>query len=196
VQQITKPDDGELLKRFREGDREAFAVVYRAHQSSVMRFALHMTGDTGKAAELTQDVFVWLIHHPGYFDPERGALNSFLIGVARKLLQRKQFEARRWAPLDENEAAIGGVAAESLMSDTSELRSAIAALPLKYREIVVLCDLEEKTYEEAAVVVECAVGTVRSRLHRARVLLAQKILARQQRDNGVLVSPETVRCSA
>jgi RNA polymerase sigma-70 factor, ECF subfamily len=48
-------------------------------------------------------------------------------------------------------------------------------LPLRYREVVVLCDLEEISYSEAAVVLECAIGTVRSRLHRARTLLAAKV---------------------
>ena len=178
--------DSELLRRFRAGDREAFTAVYRSYQPSVLRFALHMTGDGDKAAELTQDAFVWLIHHAEDFQPERGALGSFLIGVARKLLLRKQYEERRWAPLDDTAAMVDeGRVAET---DTTALRSAIAALPLKYREIVVLCDLEEKSYEEASLLADCAVGTVRSRLHRARGLLAQKLLARRP-------NCETLRCS-
>jgi RNA polymerase sigma-70 factor (ECF subfamily) len=56
-----------------------------------------------------------------------------------------------------------------------QLLQAIAALPLRYREAVALCDLEGKSYEEASVILECPVGTVRSRLHRARGLLARKL---------------------
>ena len=95
------PEDGELLRRFRAGDREAFTAIYRAHQAAVFRFARMMTGDPMKAAEVTQDVFVWLIHHPGDFDPERGGLSGFLVGVARYLLKRRYREERRWAPLEE-----------------------------------------------------------------------------------------------
>src|SRR4029078_2788377 len=61
--------DRDLLKRFRAGDRDAFPEIYRVHQKPVFRFALLMTGDSMKAAEVTQDVFVWLIHHPDDFDP-------------------------------------------------------------------------------------------------------------------------------
>jgi RNA polymerase sigma-70 factor (ECF subfamily) len=179
--------DGGLLHRFCAGDRDAFTTIYRAHQPAIFRFALHMTGDRGAAAELTQDVFVWLIHHAEAFQPERGALGAFLSGVARKLYLRRQYEARRWAPIDDATGAAGDDRSES---DTTELKKAIAALPVKYREIVVLCDLEEKSYEEASVLAECAVGTVRSRLHRARGLLAQKLLARRGSRRG-----EAMRCS-
>jgi DNA-directed RNA polymerase specialized sigma24 family protein len=79
---------GDLVQQFRQGDRDAFTELYRANHPAMFRFALNMTGDRGKAGELTQDVFVWLIHHAADFDPQRGELGAFLIGVARKLLLR------------------------------------------------------------------------------------------------------------
>jgi len=173
--------DRDLLGRFRAGDRDAFTAIYRANQTAVFRFALHMTGDRMKATEVTQDVFVWLIHHPGDFDPERGELGAFLIGVTRKFLHRRQQNERRLVAFTEApERAVyqpcheGGREAEA-----AELRKAIAALPQRYREAVVLCDLEDKSYEEAASAMDCAIGTVRSRLHRARGLLARKLRPRQ-----------------
>jgi len=172
--------DRDLLKRFHAGDREAFTEIYRMHHKPVLRFASTMTGDSLRAAETTQDVFVWLIHHPGDFDPQRGELGAFLVGVARKLLKRRYSEQKRWVPLDESGAdAVSlptGDGHAQQKEDVARLRHAIAALPERYRAVVVLCDLEEKTYEQAAVVVECAVGTVRSRLHRARALLARKLV--------------------
>ena len=57
------------------------------------------------------------------------------------------------------------------------VRAAVLALPAHYREVVVLCDLHEMSYQEAASVIGCAVGTVRSRLHRARALLVEKLRA-------------------
>jgi len=171
--------DRELLRRFRAGDRDAFAEVYRLHNGAVFRFARAMTGDQTKAAEITQDAFVWLIHHSSEFDPERGGLGAFLVGVARKLLRRRYSEEQRWVALDE---AMLAPAAGSVRSgaepDSELLRQAIAALPVRYREVVVLCDLEGRSYEDAAGIAECAVGTVRSRLHRARALLAKKLTSK------------------
>jgi RNA polymerase sigma-70 factor (ECF subfamily) len=170
--------DGDLLRRFRDGDREAFTLIYRAHQSAVFRFAMFMTGDHTKAAEVTQDVFVWLIHHAGNFDPARGELAAFLAGVTRKFLQKRRGEELRWVQLDESmltEPTGWREGEDRGAQDADVLRGAILALPEKYREVVVRCDLEEKSYEEAAAVIGCAVGTVRSRLHRARGLLARKL---------------------
>ena len=134
-----------------------------------------MTGDAAKAAEVTQDVFVWLLHHAGKFDPERGQLGAYLAGVTRKFLLRRRGEEQRWAPLDESLLAAQRASDSEDTTDTDALRGAILALPGKYREVVVRCDLEEKSYEEAARLIGCAVGTVRSRLHRARGLLARKL---------------------
>src|SRR4051812_30593203 len=94
--------DRDLVERFRQGDRNAFTELYRVHHPGVFRFALNMTGDRGRAGELTQDVFVWLIHHAGDFDSNRGEMAAFLVGVARKLLQRQERDARRWLPLIES----------------------------------------------------------------------------------------------
>lgn len=180
---MAEPDrrpDRDLLQRFREGDRDAFTMLYRAHFPAVFRFAFYMSGDRMLAGEITQDVFVWLVHHPNEFDTERGDLPAFLGGVARKFLHRRQQNDRRWLPL--NEAAMAprtGSGADFVRGleqrqDVAELRKAIAALPERYREAVVLCDLQEKSYEQAAQELGCALGTVRSRLHRARELLVRK----------------------
>jgi RNA polymerase sigma-70 factor, ECF subfamily len=175
--------DGELLRRFASGDREAFTALYRAHSPAIFRFALYMTGDRVMAAELTQDVFVWLVRHPAEFDAGRGELPSFLGGVARRILQRRKETARRWLPLEEAAMPAGGTEfARGLeqQDELAELRKAIAALPERYRETVVLCDLQEKSYQQAADELACAVGTVRSRLHRARELLARKFLGKKE----------------
>lgn len=173
-----KATERDLMRRFRAGDRDAFTSVYKSHSAAIHRFALHMLGDEGKAVEITQDVFVWLIHHPEKFDPAKGDLGAFLTGVARKFVQRRWQQDKRWVSFDECAipAASGGFEADEEAEDTVRLRGAIAALPERYREVVVLCDLEEKSYEDAASRLECATGTIRSRLHRARGLLARKLL--------------------
>jgi RNA polymerase sigma-70 factor, ECF subfamily len=171
----------DLWQQFRAGDREAFTALYRAHSPAVFRFALYMTGDRIRAAEITQDAFVWLIHHPDQFDPVRGDLAAFLGGVARKLMRQRERQERRWLPLDEAidlEIHSGDEALRAL--DSGALQRAIALLPERYREAVVLCDLETRSYEEAAALAGCAVGTIRSRLHRARQLLARKLLPKRE----------------
>jgi RNA polymerase sigma-70 factor, ECF subfamily len=173
-----------LLDRFRQGDREAFALIYRSNSPAVYRFALHMTSDPAKAAEITQDVFVWLIRNPVHFDPARGSLGAFLAGVARRILMRRWRDERRWAPLEEAGMRLDLISAERANvqeSRADRLRELIAALPARYREVVVLCDLDGRTYEQAASILECAVGTVRSRLHRARELLARKFEAEKEK---------------
>jgi RNA polymerase sigma-70 factor (ECF subfamily) len=165
--------DSSVIELFRAGDRDAFTAVYRAHHAEVFRFAFHMTADPASASEITQDAFVWLIHHASEFDPQRGVLPAFLKGVARKLLQRRQRSERRWLPFSEVTAFSTGVDFTRGI-DAESLRKAIALLPLRYREAIVFCDLEGQSYDEAAALLGCAVGTIRSRLHRGRVLLARK----------------------
>ncbi len=74
------------------------------------------------------------------------------------------------------------------------VRRAVLSLPERYREVVVLCDLEELSYVESAQILGCAVGTVRSRLHRARSLLLEKL--QPQREENVATEVKTARCFA
>jgi len=186
MQEPERRSDRILLEQFRAGDREAFGALYRAHYPAVYRFAFYMTADPIRAGEVTQDVFVWLIHHPGDFDAERGDLGAFLGGVARKFLLRDQRAGRRWLPFDESEPAFHDRESDDFAcaiereQEAAQLREAIAALPGPYREAVVLCDLESRSYEEAAGVLGCPTGTVRSRLHRARELLARKFQRKRE----------------
>jgi RNA polymerase sigma-70 factor (ECF subfamily) len=158
------------------GSQEAFTALYRTHSPAVFRFALHMTGDRMKAAEITQDVFVWLVHHPNEHDPARGPLGPFLAGVARQMIHRQQRNERRWLSFDSSAPPAANTPDPTRAADLESLRRAIALLPLRYREAVVLCDLEGHSYDEAAQVAGCAVGTIRSRLHRGRELLERKFL--------------------
>jgi RNA polymerase sigma-70 factor (ECF subfamily) len=172
---IPSSSDSDRIARFCDGNREAFTELYRMHSPAIFRFALHMTGDRLKAAEITQDVFVWLIHHPRDFQPGRGALGSFLAGVARQFLRRQKRNERRWLSFEDAAPQHAGEAVDPGRAiDAETLRKAIARLPLQYREAVVLCDLEGYSYEAAAGLLDCAIGTIRSRLHRGRELLARK----------------------
>jgi RNA polymerase sigma-70 factor, ECF subfamily len=176
-----KSNDNELVRRFRNGDRDAFSALYRAHHAAVFRFALYLTGDRERAGEVTQEVFVWLIHHPSAFDPERGDLPAFLGGVARQMMRRHRREEQRWLPLNETDAAAAPPPEIAASEEAAELWNAIATLPERYRETVILCDLEEMSNEQAAEVLGCPVGTIWSRLHRAHELLQRKLQGKKMR---------------
>jgi RNA polymerase sigma-70 factor, ECF subfamily len=175
--------DDALLKRSAKGDEHAFAELYRRHQGALYRFAMRMTGNSWAAEEIVQDVFMMLVREPKKYDPSRGTLGAFLYGVARnrimKHLERtprdfsldadyseghpqlhEQMTPARWAELRERR---------------EQVRAAVLELPPEFREAVVLCELEEMSYEEAAHALACPVGTIRSRLHRGRALLLAKL---------------------
>ena len=172
---LSSGSERELLSRFRRGETAAFTAPYRDHAPAVFRFAWHMTGDRCKAAEITQEVFVWLLRHSEKFNSERGNLAAFLAGVARKCVRRQQRFERRWLPFQQIPGGQASTAFDpNRAMDAESLRKAIALLPLRYREVVVLCNLEGHTYEQVASLLNCAVGTVCSRLHRAHQLLARK----------------------
>ena len=176
--------DDELLIRIRSGDEEAFVTLYRKRQAAIYRFALHMSGSLTVAEDVAQEVFLALLGEQCGFDPERGTLSGYLFGIARKLVLRNVERGRSAVALENDlddstlpELAVNDdpLAALTEREGIAALRRAVQALPRRYREVVVLCDLEEVDYADAAVALGCPIGTVRSRLHRARGLLLDKL---------------------
>jgi RNA polymerase sigma-70 factor, ECF subfamily len=193
--ELTDLRDEQLLRMMQAGDENAFTTLYRRRQGNIYRFVLEMSGSAPLAEDVTQEVFMALIRESRGFDPSRGSLCGYLLGMARhhalRLLKRDQTYVlapqaeeggREWG-----DAAPGsGEDPHSAMSRRETVRSvrqAILSLPEHYREAVVLCDLNEMSYEDTASVLGCSVGTVRSRLHRGRALLLQKLTG------GVKVEP-------
>jgi RNA polymerase sigma-70 factor (ECF subfamily) len=166
--------DEALMAAAAGGDREAFAALYRRRRPDVYRFALHMTGSASAADDVAQDVFMTVIHDARRFVPGRATVVAWLLGIARNHARRRLAE-RTHEPLER----AGSEAAPALHPDASlagaqdveRLRCALGALPVAYREAIVLCDLQELSYEDAAAAAGCAIGTIRSRLHRGRAQL-------------------------
>ena len=184
-------EDEDLVDAIAHGDRRAFSVLFRRTQGAVYRFALHMTGSTATADDITQDVFLALMRDAARYDRERTSVTAWLCGIARNFARRTRASESRWASLDdevgESRAGTGQpadpVAALARAQRIESVRRAVLRLPFKYREVVVLCDLQEMSYEDAAAALGCALGTVRSRLHRARALLAEKLTAMERTSN-------------
>jgi RNA polymerase sigma-70 factor (ECF subfamily) len=171
--------DEQLYKLMKKGDSKAFAELYERREPALFRYALHMTGSASSAEEVAQEVFVQLMAASTRFDETRGSLEGWMYGVARNLVRVQRRKAGSPVPAGSelNEPAfdhdiLGGmIDSENLVA----LRIALSELPQGYREAVILCDLEERNYDEAARMMGCPVGTIRSRLHRARGLLAAKM---------------------
>jgi len=194
---LTNLADAELLRLMASKNEQAFTVLYQRRQGAVYRFALQMSGSPSVAEEVTQEVFIVLLREGSGYDPARGPLASYLYGVARRLTWRRMAEDRPHVQIEDEQE--DGRTPEQLIARSEvetdlardqavrSLRRAILALPAGYREAVVLCDLHELSYADAARALGCTVGTVRSRLHRARALLAERLAAKRSSSNGCLV---------
>jgi RNA polymerase sigma-70 factor, ECF subfamily len=197
----TEPRDVELIRRLAAGDEDAFLEFYRRHHGGLYRYAIHMSGSPEAAADVVQDTFLTLIRHAGKFDEEKGTPAAFLFGIARNQLRKHHEREGRYVPLSDEfgsdlpqewsarqahsngngRSPAGPVHVEGILEGlersemAEQLREAVLTLPDHYRGPLTLCDLEGKSYFEAAALLDCPVGTVRSRLNRARSMLLDKL---------------------
>jgi RNA polymerase sigma-70 factor (ECF subfamily) len=181
MQPVIPPTDGDLVRLMIAGSEDAFGALYERWSPAVFRFALHMSGDRQIAEEVTQDTFMAMIRRPVLFDETRGSLVSWLLGIARNVTRRALGAAVGDEALDEAEEPASGadVLHDLTRRETIDaVRQAVVSLPPAYREVVVLCDLQELDYRDVAEALDCPVGTVRSRLHRARAMLIAKLRTR------------------
>jgi RNA polymerase sigma-70 factor (ECF subfamily) len=180
--------DAELVRRVAAGDADAFATLFERRQGEVYRFALNMTASRSIADDVTQETFLAVMRDASRYDSARAAVGAWLCGIARNHVRRRLDRDRRLRALAEDEgdetpaasqlAAVDDPLADLTRAERVEaVRGAVLLLPVRYREVVVLCDLEELSYVDAAAALGCALGTVRSRLHRGRALLAERLSA-------------------
>ncbi len=184
--------DAALAARLALGDAAALAPLYARHKAMVYRFALLWSGQAAVAADVTQDVFLHFMTRAGDYDPARGPLTPWLLGIARNFVHRRTGADARYVANDDDigdelattTAATAAPAtpetALELRRDLERLRAAIAALPPHYRDVLVLVELAERSYAETAAICGCELNTVRSRLSRARVQLAQALAPGQR----------------
>ena len=179
--------DDELVARIGARDRTALSLLFRRRQPDVYRVAMLMTGSPAAAEDVTQDVFLAVMHDASRFESGRATVTAWLCGIARNHARRRLERDRRTLPLPEHPDPLLGAAVIQAdptreMSNAEQielLRRAVLTLPVRYREVVVLCDLQELSYADAAIALECSIGTVRSRLHRGRALLTAKMHAHE-----------------
>ena len=190
-------DDAALIALARRGDAVAFSRLFAGFERRIFRYAAHMCGRDA-ADDVVQETFLALLRpstalgagpstslRAGGYDASKGTVGSYLFGIARHFML-KRLSAREVATFDldehdertawpdERPSALDTLSREETVQ---AVRAAIASLPAAYREVVVLCELQEMSYVDAAAIAQCPVGTVRSRLHRAKALLLTKLAA-------------------
>ena len=177
-------DDAGLIALARRGDAVAFSRLFAGFERRIFRYAAHMCGRDA-ADDVVQETFLALLRGRGDYDAGKGSVGNYLFGIARHFVL-KRLSAREVATFDldehdeetawpdERPSVVDSLArAETIQA----VRAAIASLPAVYREVVVLCELQEMSYADAAVIAQCPIGTVRSRLHRAKAMLTTKLSA-------------------
>ena len=178
--------EADLLTRSLAGDERAFVALYERLKSGIFRYAFYMTSSRTAAEEVTQEVFVTLLQEGHNYRASRGNVAAFAFGIARNFVRRIERRERPYQSLPLPDSSLESLSASLVSADDlpgqmirdevfARVQAAIASLPDHYRQPVVLCDLCELSYEEAASRLGCAVGTIRSRLNRAHSLLAQKL---------------------
>lgn len=158
------------MERFRTTrSEEDFRAIYRRHTPALYRVALRLAaGDTALAEDVIQETWIRAIQQLDRFE-WRAALRTWLTGIA--------LNCARESVRNEDRSTIGQPSSEEATCpathpiDVAELQDAIAALPLGYRQVVVLHDIEGHTHDEIAIMLDVAVGTSKSQLSRARQAL-------------------------
>ncbi|MGH6610536.1 MAG: RNA polymerase sigma factor [Burkholderiaceae bacterium] len=174
-------DEAQQLSRACAGDEAAFIELYRRHRATVYRFAWLITGSEAQAADVTQEVFIALLDKSNTFDAQRGSLAAYLCGMARfrayRMTDKRMQSVEDFDALLEmqSEADTPELPAEQLERSRTlhALYAAIRKLPAPFRDVLILVELQQMSYVEAAAIAGIELGTVRSRLSRAKARLAQ-----------------------
>ncbi|MEA2601712.1 MAG: hypothetical protein QOF89_2704 [Acidobacteriota bacterium] len=176
---LEQPSDAELMVRVREGDRDAFADLVGRHKDAVVSYLTRLTGDRDRAEDLAQETFLRLFRSARDYT-EQGYLRAYLFRIATNLVRSEERRERRlrlltpFLPKEEHAepAAPSGLLRRELHR---EVTAAVASLPLRYRVPLVLHEIEGWSYVDIAQETGCREGTVKSRVHRGRQQLKQKL---------------------
>ena len=162
-------EDRDLVRRVLAGQTNDFRVLVERHEQPVFRFALGMLGNREEAQDVTQDAFLAAYANLSGYDASRGAFSTWLFTIARN---RCINGLRRHRPtaLQKPDAIQGRVIADPVHRQelSQQLDQALAALPIEQRSAFVLAEIEELPYAEIARIEQTTLGTVKSRIHRAK----------------------------
>lgn len=174
-----------VIERAADGDAEAFGEIYRLLRNSIYGFAFRMMNEREIAEDITQEVFMFFIKFPEKFNATRGTLFSFLCGVARNKIfnhlkkngtrfETNNFETESFESLPDD----GGRSPLKILLDkefSAKVEESVAALSPFQREVLILREMEDFSYEEIAQITATETGVIKSRLYRARRVLARQL---------------------
>jgi RNA polymerase sigma-70 factor (ECF subfamily) len=177
--------EADLLLRAGRGDEAAFLLLYERHRTPVFRFACRMLGSATQAEDVTQECFLSILRRPEAFRAERASLRTYLCAIARHLALKQLYKRGQETLVDDPpEEASGGAPTSggadplsaAIAAEAAEaVRGAVEALPPLQREAVVLFEYQDMSLADVAAVCDTDVGTVKSRLHRARERLRRTL---------------------
>ena len=174
-QTVESLTDESLMLRVRDDDVETLSVLYERHRSRLLNFFVRLTGDVSLSEDLVHDVFVRMLRYRHTFAPGN-RFTTWMYRVARNVHFDSRHKRRNEVPLeddqsDRNETLASTAPAPDLEANAREetalLQKALQALPLEFKEVLVLSRFGELRYEEIARVLECSLGAVKMRMHRA-----------------------------
>jgi len=177
-------DDWILAARARNGDQEAFTALVRRYERPVMHFCARMIGNLSDAEDIAQECFLAVHRNLGRIEP-RARFSTLLFGIARNLTLNHLRDGRRRGrhmarPMDGIEKEPVAAGQPDRRAQAAEigtvLAEAIESLAEEHREVLVLREMNQLDYETIAQIVGCPLGTVRSRLARAREALRIRLV--------------------
>jgi RNA polymerase sigma factor (sigma-70 family) len=141
--------------------------AFNRHHQAVFSFTYRLTRSEDIAEDITQECFLALLRAPQRFDPARGNIRAYLLSIARNLALKQYRDGRAEEALDAVDVP-ATAAPQQALEASSAVAAAVAELPHLQQEALILFEYEGMTLEEIAQIVATEVGTVKSRLHRAR----------------------------
>ena len=176
--------ENNLLGGIRRGDESALGAIYDRYGTRVYGFIYRMTLNASLAEDITHEAFLVLIEQPNRYRAERGSLLTFLCSVARNSLMnhlRRRHNKDAWLDdidnFDVPEVGSKGNPLATLLDQelAARVETCVAALPPLQREVVILREYEDLSYEEIAGITDTTTGVVKARLHRARQNLTKAL---------------------
>lgn len=187
--EATPVDDQALMRLAQRGDQRAVTVLYTRYRRRILNYLYRFTGERASAEDLTQETFVRVVQHLSSYRPT-GSLAGWIYRIAGNLALNSLRQKKRLKefsldePLQLEEDSVDRketIASRGLQPDEEAVQSekevliqaALLKVSARYREALILCDMEGYQYHEAAEMLKCSINTVASRLARGRVQLAE-----------------------
>jgi RNA polymerase sigma-70 factor, ECF subfamily len=173
--------DEQLIAEFQAGSQPAFAELFERYREPVYRFFRRRLDHPARAEELAQECFMAVLRNAVRYEP-RASFRSYLYGIAMRMIYAERRKAGRELSENEKLDERPGAAGDSATDDGIWVRGALSQLPAEEREILMLREYEQLSYEEIATLMRLPANTVRSRLFRARLALKEQLVPAKDGD--------------